>query len=148
MNHVLQGELIILSESSVCSNTRTRPPTIVGFLFQIMPNSPALTLDINYKKDLAPKLLNKADRFRILVIGTANSGKTTILQKMCKTNEKPEIFNSKRERVCFMCPYYVAYYYISRRSIRSTSMSKDHRLTLACPTNPAIKIDTAMLTDN
>jgi septin family protein len=57
----------------------------------------------------AQKLRKKAGRFRILIIGRANSGKTTILQKICKTDENPEIFNSEGEKVCCMCPYNFVY---------------------------------------
>ncbi|KAG5643401.1 hypothetical protein DXG03_000979 [Asterophora parasitica] len=32
--------------------------------------------------------------FRVLIIGRANSGKTTILQKVCNTKDEPEIFDS------------------------------------------------------
>ncbi|KAG1882420.1 hypothetical protein F4604DRAFT_1744011, partial [Suillus subluteus] len=39
------------------------------------------------------------NRFRILVIGRANAGKTTILQRICKTRENPEIYNSPEEKV-------------------------------------------------
>ncbi|KAG2037986.1 hypothetical protein BDR03DRAFT_862964 [Suillus americanus] len=38
-------------------------------------------------------------RFRILIIGRANAGKTTILQRVCKTRENPEIYNSDGEKV-------------------------------------------------
>ncbi|KAI6151552.1 hypothetical protein BKA82DRAFT_162692, partial [Pisolithus tinctorius] len=34
-------------------------------------------------------------RFRILVMGRANAGKTTILQRVCNTTDEPEIFNGK-----------------------------------------------------
>jgi septin family protein len=34
-------------------------------------------------------------RFRILVVGRANAGKTTLLQKVCNTAEKPEILDGK-----------------------------------------------------
>jgi GTPase SAR1 family protein len=37
--------------------------------------------------------------FRILVIGRANAGKTTILQKVCNTTDEPEIHNSDGEKV-------------------------------------------------
>ncbi|KAF8800038.1 hypothetical protein BYT27DRAFT_7200510 [Phlegmacium glaucopus] len=40
-----------------------------------------------------------ARRFRILVIGRANAGKTTILQKVCNTAEQPEIFNTKGKKI-------------------------------------------------
>jgi hypothetical protein len=41
----------------------------------------------------------KFRRFRILVVGRANSGKTTLLQKVCNTTEKPEIFDGKGKKV-------------------------------------------------
>jgi hypothetical protein len=49
--------------------------------------------------DRSRRIREKADRFRVLVIGRANAGKTTILQKVCNTSEQPEIFNSKGEKV-------------------------------------------------
>ena len=43
-------------------------------------------------------------RFRILIIGRANAGKTTILQRVCDTTDSPEIYrlgpSGERERVC------------------------------------------------
>ncbi|KIK15486.1 hypothetical protein PISMIDRAFT_115114, partial [Pisolithus microcarpus 441] len=42
-------------------------------------------------------------RFRILVMGRANAGKTTILQRVCNTTDHPEIFNGKGEKVCILC---------------------------------------------
>ncbi|KAI5999105.1 GTP-binding protein [Pisolithus albus] len=42
---------------------------------------------------------NHIRRFRILVMGRTNAGKTTILQRVCNTTEQPEIFNGKGERV-------------------------------------------------
>jgi hypothetical protein len=42
-------------------------------------------------------------KFRVLIIGRANAGKTSILQRVCDTTESPEIYrldpNGKRERV-------------------------------------------------
>jgi septin family protein len=61
---------------------------------------------INRDDERTQELRKKARRFRILIVGRANSGKTTILQKICKTDEKPEIFNSKGEKVGCMCLYY------------------------------------------
>ena len=37
-------------------------------------------------------------RFRILVVGRSNAGKTTLLQRVCKTTELPEIYNSNGEK--------------------------------------------------
>ncbi|KAG1744538.1 uncharacterized protein EDB91DRAFT_188335 [Suillus paluster] len=41
----------------------------------------------------------KCGRFRILIIGRANAGKTTILQRVCNTRENPEIYNSAGEKI-------------------------------------------------
>jgi GTP-binding protein EngB required for normal cell division len=45
------------------------------------------------------ELRRKFNRFRILIIGRANAGKTTILQRVCKTQENPEIYNSAGEKI-------------------------------------------------
>jgi hypothetical protein len=39
-------------------------------------------------------------RFRVLVIGRANSGKTTLLQRVCNTVDQPEVFDGKGNKVC------------------------------------------------
>ncbi|KAJ8579474.1 GTP-binding protein [Rhizopogon salebrosus TDB-379] len=41
----------------------------------------------------------KFGRFRILVVGRANAGKTTLLQRICNTTEKPEIFDRKGNKI-------------------------------------------------
>jgi GTPase SAR1 family protein len=38
-------------------------------------------------------------RFRVVILGRANAGKTTILQKVCNTTDDPEIYNTKGEKV-------------------------------------------------
>ncbi|KAG1782237.1 hypothetical protein EV702DRAFT_1275630 [Suillus placidus] len=45
------------------------------------------------------KIKEKIGRFRILVIGRANAGETTILQRVCNTRENPEIYNSAGEKI-------------------------------------------------
>ncbi|KAI5997705.1 GTP-binding protein [Pisolithus marmoratus] len=44
---------------------------------------------------MANEYLKKIKRFRILVMGRANAGKTTILQMVCNATDKPEIFDGK-----------------------------------------------------
>ena len=41
----------------------------------------------------------KFGRFRILVIGRANAGKTTILERICDSTENPEIYDEQGEKV-------------------------------------------------
>ncbi|KAI5991993.1 hypothetical protein F5J12DRAFT_727142, partial [Pisolithus orientalis] len=38
--------------------------------------------------------------FHILVMGRANVGKTTILQRICNTMDQPEVFNGEGKKVC------------------------------------------------
>ncbi|KAI6008965.1 GTP-binding protein [Pisolithus marmoratus] len=48
---------------------------------------------------MANEYLKKIERFRILVMGRANAGKTTILQRVCNSTEKPEIFDGKGNKI-------------------------------------------------
>ena len=41
----------------------------------------------------------RTQRFRVLIIGRANAGKTTILQRVCNTTDKPKIFDPKGHEV-------------------------------------------------
>ncbi|KAG1801301.1 hypothetical protein EV424DRAFT_1545414 [Suillus variegatus] len=41
----------------------------------------------------------KIGRFRILIIGRANAGKTTILQRVCNTRDNAQIYNSAGEKI-------------------------------------------------
>ena len=44
------------------------------------------------KRRLLPNL-----QFRVLVIGRANAGKTTILQRVCETTESPTVYRGNKE---------------------------------------------------
>ncbi|KAG6915196.1 hypothetical protein DXG01_012726 [Tephrocybe rancida] len=43
------------------------------------------------------ELRKKYTHFRILVIGRANAGKTTLLKRVCNTNEDPCIYDEKKK---------------------------------------------------
>ena len=45
-------------------------------------------------------LHKKFGRFRILIIGRANSGKTTILRAICNSTEDPEVYDGEGRKVC------------------------------------------------
>ena len=49
--------------------------------------------DIERQRRRAEKIRERTGRFRVLIIGRANAGKTTILQRVCNTTEQPKIFN-------------------------------------------------------
>ena len=55
--------------------------------------------DIERQRERAQKLRERTKRFRVLIIGRANAGKTTILQRVCNTTERPKIFNREGHEV-------------------------------------------------
>ncbi|PPQ89285.1 hypothetical protein CVT25_000877, partial [Psilocybe cyanescens] len=69
--------------------------------------SPTSTLILT--SDMADDLLDrfnvrqKYTHFRILVIGRANAGKTTLLQRVCNTTEEPRIYNEGKNLVRSLC---------------------------------------------
>ena len=46
----------------------------------------------------------KYTHFRILVIGRANAGKTTLLKRVCNTSEDPCIYNDNKDLVIVYRP--------------------------------------------
>ncbi|KAG5649122.1 hypothetical protein H0H81_006152, partial [Sphagnurus paluster] len=66
--------------------------------------------------EMAADLRERAGRFRILVIGQANAGKTTILQKVCNTTDQPEIFDREGNKV------WISYFAVI------SSLTADHQL--------------------
>ena len=59
--------------------------------------TPASHLPFNMNK--AIDLRSKCGHFRILILGRANAGKTTILKKVCNSIDGPEIFSPSGEKV-------------------------------------------------
>jgi 50S ribosomal subunit-associated GTPase HflX len=55
--------------------------------------------DIERQRRRAQNLRRRTQRFRVLIIGRANAGKTTILQRVCNTTEQPKIFNQMGHEV-------------------------------------------------
>ncbi|KAI6035642.1 hypothetical protein F5J12DRAFT_902407 [Pisolithus orientalis] len=59
--------------------------------------------------------VNRIRRFRILIMGRANSGKTSVLQRICNTTDQPEIFDGEGRKICgihgnFLCFFNVIGY--------------------------------------
>ncbi|KAI6112890.1 GTP-binding protein [Pisolithus sp. B1] len=48
---------------------------------------------------MAAEYMKNIKRFRILVLGRANAGKTTILQRVCNSTDKPEIFDGNGNKI-------------------------------------------------
>ncbi|KDQ17556.1 hypothetical protein BOTBODRAFT_577409 [Botryobasidium botryosum FD-172 SS1] len=49
--------------------------------------------------DEATRLRDKCGSFRILVMGRANAGKTTILQAVCGTTERPDVYDPRGRKI-------------------------------------------------
>ncbi|KAK7026313.1 GTP-binding protein [Favolaschia claudopus] len=49
--------------------------------------------------DAVLDIRSKLSHFRILILGRANAGKTTILKKVCNSVEDPEIFNLRGKKI-------------------------------------------------
>jgi len=73
------------------SNHFIKPRT--PLIFALRPPRYILTMDraIDYR--------SKCERFRTLIIGRANAGKTTLLKRVCNSIEDPEIFSPSGEKV-------------------------------------------------
>ncbi|KAI6002473.1 hypothetical protein F5J12DRAFT_744309 [Pisolithus orientalis] len=83
------------------------PSDLVGDVASPIPNhieatpqettssGPAYRLD----PEMAQEYMKNIKRFRILVMGRANAGKTTILQRVCNSTEKPEVFDGKGNKM-------------------------------------------------
>ena len=59
---------------------------------------PALLITLTDTMEIKD-IKEKFGRFRILVIGRANAGKTTILKKICNSTENPEIYDDEGYKV-------------------------------------------------
>jgi hypothetical protein len=72
-------------------------------------------------------------RFRVLIIGRANAGKTSILQRVCDTTESPEIYKldpwGERERVCCHSWWHLRFHHLVR--FNSNHQKRLGRLILA-----------------
>ncbi|KZP08879.1 hypothetical protein FIBSPDRAFT_839851 [Athelia psychrophila] len=80
------------------SASRPSAPSVEGiqapFAQLGSPLQPAPALD----KDGA-RIRSRFNRIRILIIGRANAGKTTVLQKVCGTTDEPEVFDASGNKV-------------------------------------------------
>ena len=73
-----------------------------------LPQSlPSPTSSLTIRKSRTHKFMDNAieiramcRHFRVLIIGRANSGKTTILKKVCQTTDEPRIYDSGGKEVC------------------------------------------------
>ncbi|KAI5988494.1 hypothetical protein F5J12DRAFT_528374 [Pisolithus orientalis] len=88
---------------------RSQPPSgNAGILLpteathSVSPHAVVPTPASDYRLDPteAKMQIDRIPRFRILVMGRANAGKTTILQRVCNTTDQPEIFDGNGVKVC------------------------------------------------
>ena len=66
--------------------------------------------EIERQQRRAGNLRRLTERFRVLIIGRANAGKTTILQRVCNTTEQPKIFNQEGHEVFHVLDIIIIHY--------------------------------------
>jgi GTPase SAR1 family protein len=79
-------------------------------------------MDNEDRDPLREELKEKCQRFRILIIGRANAGKSTILKRICDTTEEPEILDSEGNEVMHNNQTIMNSHSNMNRSIRPSSL--------------------------
>ncbi|KIO03059.1 hypothetical protein M404DRAFT_631803 [Pisolithus tinctorius Marx 270] len=82
--------------SNLAGDVASQVPAQIEVVPQATTSSgPTYRLD----SKMAQEYMKNIKRFRILVMGRANAGKTTILQRVCNSTDKPEIFDGKGNKI-------------------------------------------------
>ncbi|KAI6124689.1 hypothetical protein EV401DRAFT_1162935 [Pisolithus croceorrhizus] len=72
---------------------------ILAHVEEVSSASPTSRATYRLHPAKAREHIDRIPRFRILVMGRANAGKTTILQRVCNTTDQPEIFNGEGQKM-------------------------------------------------
>jgi septin family protein len=125
------------------SKTRSLPKSIAPSTTRAIPNTIAPTGTTRViPNPIAPTATKRTRqipnlRFRVLVVGRANAGKTSILQRVCDTTESPMIYrqgkHGQREEV--RGPNFVCEFDLTADQFKlDPSMDvSDRRTSLRCP---------------
>ena len=89
--------ILLPPPSTATPNAPLPPPAAEPPVAPVPPAAPAPAVTID--PDEAAKLRAKYTRFRILVIGRANAGKTTLLKRVCNTTEEPSIYDEEKKNL-------------------------------------------------
>ncbi|KAI5987036.1 hypothetical protein EDD15DRAFT_2372774 [Pisolithus albus] len=84
--------------SAVTSNPASSP-ALVAAEATAGEESTSSGAEYHLDPELARKYMANIKQFRILIMGRANAGKTTILQRVCNTTDNPEIFDGNRNKI-------------------------------------------------
>jgi hypothetical protein len=93
-NHYFDGFVTSANERRPIRLLPSLIPACVHSLFHH-----PIVADMPFDVDKAIELRSQCEHFRILVIGRANAGKTTLLKKVCNSLVDPEIFSPSGEQV-------------------------------------------------
>jgi len=64
----------------------------------LFPKAPH-NIESSQDTESTPDVEEKLEHFRILIVGRASAGKTTLLQRVCNTTEYPDIVNGDGNEV-------------------------------------------------
>ena len=71
-------------------------PSLLDGLLDSQSHLSSGQMGSNQSKTGTPRIIQDL-KFRVLVLGRANAGKTTILQRVCETTESPMIYRGWEE---------------------------------------------------
>ncbi|KDQ20555.1 hypothetical protein BOTBODRAFT_95966, partial [Botryobasidium botryosum FD-172 SS1] len=71
--------------------------------------------EIMSEQDVSQREIKRPERFRILIIGRANAGKTTILRAVCGAEGEPDVYDRDGNKVRGFAPPITHTYTFSQR---------------------------------
>ncbi|KIO02866.1 hypothetical protein M404DRAFT_637310 [Pisolithus tinctorius Marx 270] len=89
------AEATASADLNAAASNLTGEMTDLGAMIKTTPSRAPFHLD----PQMAKEYMKNIERFRVLVIGRGNAGKTTILQRVCNTVDKPDIFDGKGNKI-------------------------------------------------
>lgn len=89
------------AEDTASADLNAEPGSLTGEMTglgtTIKSTPPPATFHMDPEK--AKKYLENIEKFRILVIGRGNAGKTTILQRVCNSVDEPDVFDGEGNKI-------------------------------------------------
>ncbi|KAI5997349.1 hypothetical protein EDC04DRAFT_2612577 [Pisolithus marmoratus] len=89
------SDLVPAATETMAATSNLAGDTIEARPQAAMSSGPSYCLD----SKMANEYLKKIKHFQILVMGRANAGKTTILQRVCNSTDNSEIFDGKGNKI-------------------------------------------------
>jgi 50S ribosomal subunit-associated GTPase HflX len=94
------GECVEKSQARSQVRKDDRAEDRLGIKIALFPNQAARDTELMAYKYTAPATFHRSllkDKYRILIVGHANAGKTSILQRVADTTNSPAVYRGNKE---------------------------------------------------